>query len=78
VRVRRSTAFPFIFRLQIEIPNWTTIDTLEKHNLVSKSILGDDLKYALTEGGREVAAKFSQEYQLEQRNLRDAGLAEES
>lgn len=45
-------------KFNVDIQNWTMIETLEKHNLISKSILGDEVKYALTGGGKKVAELF--------------------
>jgi predicted transcriptional regulator len=43
---------------KVDIQQWTMIETLEKHSLISKSVLGDDIKYTLTDEGKKHAEKF--------------------
>lgn len=41
------------------------IDTLEKHELVQKTVLDNEIKYALTAQGIKFGDLFSKEHQLE-------------
>ena len=58
----------------MDIAQWNVVDTLEKYNFITKSVLGDDVKYALTEDGKKIADRFQVEHNLEQRTLREANL----